>query len=97
MLLIGWLNIEGDISTVMEQLEQFDRRLRGSSKEENRGFNLLFYGPPGTGKSELARYIAEHLDRELIVKRLSDILSCWVGNTEQNIAKMFSDAEHQEA
>jgi adenylate kinase family enzyme len=35
--------------------------------------NLLFYGPSGSGKSELARYIAEKLDREIICKRVSDI------------------------
>jgi SpoVK/Ycf46/Vps4 family AAA+-type ATPase len=55
------------------------------------------YGPPGAGKSELARYIAGHLDRELMVKRVSDIVSPYVGETEQNISRVFSEAEAAEA
>jgi len=91
------LNTGDDIGDVMKQIEMFDTYLRNSQKDDNKNFNLLFYGPPGTGKSELARYIAEHLDRDLMVKRINDILSCWVGETEKNIADMFSDAENREA
>jgi len=58
--------------------------------------NICFYGPPGTGKTALAGYIAEHLDRPLVVKRISDILSCWVGETEQNIAAMFKEAKKED-
>ena len=59
--------------------------------------NLLFYGPPGTGKSELARYIAEHLHKEIIHKRYSDLQSMWVGEGEKNIKYAFAEAEAQEA
>ena len=55
--------------------------------------NLLFFGVSGTGKSEFAKYIAETLDCPLIVKRMSDILSKFVGEAEQNIASAFSEAE----
>jgi AAA+ superfamily predicted ATPase len=65
--------------------------------EPSRNLNLLFYGPPGAGKSELARYIAHHLDRELMVRRASDIVSKYVGETEQNINQVFSEAEAMEA
>ena len=53
---------------------------------------LCFYGVPGTGKTEFGHHIAQRLDRELIVKSGSDLLSPWVGQTEQMIAKMFEDA-----
>jgi ATP-dependent 26S proteasome regulatory subunit len=59
--------------------------------------NLLFYGPPGTGKSELARYMAEKLDREIICKRVSDIQDKYVGETEKNIRNAFLEAEREEA
>jgi AAA+ superfamily predicted ATPase len=59
--------------------------------------NLLFYGPPGTGKSELARYIANRLDREIICKRVSDLKSKWVGEGEKNIKCAFEEAEAEEA
>jgi DNA polymerase III delta prime subunit len=55
---------------------------------------MLFYGPPGTGKSALARYLSEKLDRELVVKRASDILSPWVGMSERQVAEAFRAAEN---
>lgn len=50
---------------------------------------LCFYGQSGTGKTGLAHHIARELDRELIVHTASDLLSKWVGDTEQRIAEMF--------
>jgi len=91
------LNIEGDLPAVINQLEEFDRYLRSAREDDQRNFNLLFYGAPGTGKSELARYLALHLKREIICKRLSDIFDCYVGSTEKNIASAFSEAESEEA
>jgi len=57
--------------------------------------SICFYGPPGTGKTALGQYIAEHLDKPLIVKRASDILSMWVGESEKNIAEMFKEAKKE--
>jgi SpoVK/Ycf46/Vps4 family AAA+-type ATPase len=94
---IDGLNIEGNLPGIMEQVEAFDHRLREPDNHNVRNFNLLFYGPPGAGKSELARYVAKHLDRELMVRRASDILSKYVGETEQNISEVFSEAERMEA
>ena len=59
--------------------------------------NLLFHGLPGTGKTEFARYLADALDRELIQKRASDLLSMWVGGTEKAIAASFAQAEDSDA
>jgi SpoVK/Ycf46/Vps4 family AAA+-type ATPase len=53
---------------------------------------ILLYGPPGTGKSAFAKYLAEALHRELLVRRASDLLSKWVGESEQNLAAMFVEA-----
>lgn len=69
--------------------------LEGMKKRRQGTF--CFYGPAGTGKSELARYIADELGMPCIVKRASDILSMWVGGSEQNIAEMFAEARQQEA
>jgi len=82
------LHIEGDLPVMMTQLEAFNNCLRRNDKNA-RNFNLLFYGPPGAGKSELARYIAKYLGRELMVRRASDILSPYVGVAEQNIGRIF--------
>ena len=91
------LNIKGDMDAVISQLEKFDTYLRSSQQDEMVNMNLLFYGPPGTGKSELARYIGERLDREIICKRVSDIQSMYVGESEKNIRDAFEEAEREEA
>ncbi len=58
---------------------------------------LCLYGPPGTGKTAFARHLAEELNLEAHVKRGSDIRSMWVGETERNIARMFTDANRNRA
>jgi SpoVK/Ycf46/Vps4 family AAA+-type ATPase len=91
------LNVEGDLNATLKQLEVFDKYLRKEDQEKIMNMNLLFYGPPGTGKSELARYMAEKLDREIICKRVSDIQDKYVGETEKNIKNAFLEAEREEA
>jgi SpoVK/Ycf46/Vps4 family AAA+-type ATPase len=54
---------------------------------------LCFYGAPGTGKTALAEHIARALERPLIIKQASDLMSKYVGETEQNMAAMFREAE----
>ena len=54
---------------------------------------MCFYGAPGTGKTALAHYIAREIGIPLIARRASDILSPYVGETEQQIAGMFKQAQ----
>lgn len=56
---------------------------------------ICLYGPPGTGKTAFGRYLAEKLGRRLIVKRASDLLGCYVGETEKQIAAMFAQAAEE--
>jgi SpoVK/Ycf46/Vps4 family AAA+-type ATPase len=58
---------------------------------------LCFYGAPGTGKTALAEHIARSLDKPLLVKQASDLMSKFVGETEQNMAAMFREAENEKA
>ncbi|MES2425275.1 MAG: ATP-binding protein, partial [Pseudomonadota bacterium] len=58
---------------------------------------LCFYGAPGTGKTALAAHIAREVGRPLLVKRASDLMSKFVGETEQNMAAMFREAEAEKA
>ena len=58
---------------------------------------LCFYGAPGTGKTALAHYIAKEIELPLMVKRASDIVSPFVGETEQRIALMFRQAQQDGA
>jgi SpoVK/Ycf46/Vps4 family AAA+-type ATPase len=54
---------------------------------------LCFHGLPGTGKTALAEHIAQALQRPLLIKQASDLSSKFVGETEQNMARMFEDAQ----
>lgn len=54
---------------------------------------LCLYGPPGTGKTAYGRWLAGQLDKTLLVKRASDLMSKWVGGNEKNIARAFREAE----
>lgn len=58
---------------------------------------LCIYGPPGTGKTAFGKWIAKELGRPLILKKASDLLSCYVGMTEQLVAEAFEEAENQNA
>jgi SpoVK/Ycf46/Vps4 family AAA+-type ATPase len=53
---------------------------------------LCFHGPPGSGKTALAEHIAAELQRPLMVRLASDLMSKYVGETEQNMARMFEAA-----
>lgn len=53
---------------------------------------ILLHGAPGTGKTAYAHELARRLDRPLSEQRASDLLSAWVGETEQHIAQVFATA-----
>src|SRR5262249_2483141 len=57
-----------------------------------RGVTALFQGGPGTGKTLVASAIANELGMELYRVDLSRIMSKWIGETEQNLAKLFDAA-----
>ncbi len=58
---------------------------------------LCFHGPPGSGKSALAAHIAQALGKPLHIRQASDLVSKYVGETEQQMAAMFLEAEREGA
>lgn len=60
-------------------------------------FSLCLYGASGTGKSAYARYLADKLGMDVVQRRASDLISCYVGETEQNIAKAFAQAREDKS
>ncbi len=79
------VNTDCDLDPVLNGL-----RMHGNGR-------LCFYGPPGTGKTAYGRHVAQKLDRPLLVKRASDLLSMWVGGTEKLLAAMFEEARNERA
>ena len=81
--------IEGDID-----VEGLAARLVASGQ---RPFSLCLNGPPGSGKSAYVRHLAERIGLEVMQKRTSDLLDKWVGSTERNIARAFTEARDDDA
>ncbi|KAL3428190.1 Vesicular-fusion protein sec18 [Phlyctema vagabunda] len=57
---------------------------------------ILLFGPPGTGKTLIARQIGKMLNsREPKVINGPEVLNKFVGQSEENIRKLFADAEKE--
>lgn len=84
---LSLLNIAGNftIEKIIESL-----KLRGKG-------GICFYGAPGTGKTQLAEHIAMQLDKPLLIKPASELLSKWLGESEKNIAAAFQQAKDEDA
>ncbi len=54
---------------------------------------ILLYGPPGSGKTLLARAVANESGANFIAINGPEVVSKWYGETENNIRKIFEDAE----
>eukprot|EP01094_Clydonella_sp_ATCC50884_P021420 TRINITY_DN4712_c0_g1_i1.p1 TRINITY_DN4712_c0_g1~~TRINITY_DN4712_c0_g1_i1.p1 ORF type:complete len:852 (-),score=335.25 TRINITY_DN4712_c0_g1_i1:305-2518(-) len=59
---------------------------------------ILLYGPPGTGKTLMARQIGKMLNgKEPKIVAGPEIMNKFVGESENNIRKLFVDAEKEQA
>lgn len=97
------INTKGNIT---EQSAVYDPSLlhtSGDLQKINNGLakthqgRLCFYGPPGTGKSAYAHYLAQSLDQPLLAKEASQIINCYIGESEKNIARMFEQASDEKS
>lgn len=95
-----------DLPVIEKPKLDFDPSLVNSSLDvetfvqalaENPSARICCHGLPGTGKSLFARYIAERLNKKVMVKTASDILGRYVGESEQNIAEVFVEATARDA
>ena len=58
--------------------------------------SLLLFGPPGTGKTLIARKLSKMLNgREPKIVNGPEMLSKYVGASEENIRNLFKDAEQE--
>ena len=54
-------------------------------------FTCLLYGAPGTGKTETVLQLARQTGRDIMQVNISQIKSCWVGESEKNIKQVFDN------
>ena len=57
-----------------------------------KGGGVMLYGPPGTGKTFIAKAVAGELDLPFYTITAADVFSKNVGESEQNIRNIFSEA-----
>lgn len=60
------------------------------------GFRALFYGPPGTGKTMTACLLGKMSGRDVYKIDLSMVVSKYIGETEENLAKVFDQAQFKQ-
>jgi SpoVK/Ycf46/Vps4 family AAA+-type ATPase len=70
----------------------FDRKLA-----LGKGLIALFAGPSGTGKTMAAEIVANDLGLDVYKIDLSSVVSKYIGETEKNLEKIFSEAQDSDA
>ena len=78
-----------ELSSILsaERFSEVQSRLRNVGMRA--GFCCLFYGSPGTGKTETVYQVARATGRDILRVDVDKIKSCWVGESEQNMKKVF--------
>ncbi len=69
----------------------------GKKLASSAAVTVLFAGDPGTGKTMAAEVIASELALDLYKIDLSTMISKYIGETEKNLEKIFSEAESSNA
>ena len=82
---ISLVNADMDIADLTEKIKQSGKI----------NFSLCLYGISGSGKSRYALHLAEQLGIKATVKKASDLISCYVGDTEKNISETFRECEKE--
>lgn len=95
---MGIGGLDEEFSTIFRRA--FSSRLLPSGLVDQMGIphvkGMLLFGPPGTGKTLIARQIGKMLNaREPKVINGPEILNKFVGQSEENVRKMFADAEKE--
>lgn len=68
----------------------------GMSKRVKPGYRALFHGLPGTGKTLTATLLGKHTGRPVFRVDLSRVVSKYIGETEQNLSRLFDKAENKD-
>jgi ATP-dependent 26S proteasome regulatory subunit len=85
-----------DVSGLEEEKKKLRQILKLKEKGQSCNINgIVFYGLPGCGKTLLARAFANESERYFLKFSPADIQSIWIGQTQKNIQKIFSQAKRR--
>jgi len=93
---VKWTDVGGIEPAKMELREAVEWPLKYQSSFERMGIKppkgVLLYGPPGTGKTLLAKAVAKESESNFIQVKGPELLSMWVGKSEEGVRKIFEKA-----
>lgn len=85
-------NIEPSADKLVSRIKQIKAK---PLKEQPKCIATLFHGIPGTGKTELAKYLANELQLEVLKKTFGEIQSKYIGEGEKNLHAAFQEAQEK--
>ncbi|MFH1327090.1 MAG: CDC48 family AAA ATPase [archaeon] len=93
---INWEDVGGLDNVKRELKEAVEWPLKYPESFERMGIRpsrgILLYGPPGTGKTLLAKAVAKESEANFIQVKGPELLSMWVGKSEEGMRKVFERA-----
>ena len=96
-ILVSYEDIGGLKEEVKKVREMIEIPLKRPELFEKLGIappkGVLMHGPPGTGKTLLAKAVASESDAHFIAINGPEIMSKYVGGSEENLREYFEEAE----
>ncbi len=93
---IGWEDVGGLDEIKQDLREAVEWPMKHPESFERLGIRpsrgILLYGPPGTGKTLLAKAVAKESEANFIQVKGPELLSMWVGKSEEGMRKIFQRA-----
>lgn len=82
--------VQKRVDLLLNQREEIERIGRQPT------LGALFHGKPGTGKTHFAKIVASESDADFYRIRGPEIVSKWIGDTEEILRELFDDARRNE-